>query len=310
MRVMIIGGTRFLGRAIVDGLLARHHEVIVAHRGRTPLRAKGVTEALVDKGDRKAFGDLLSGVRCDAVIDTILSADDLRFAIPILRGRIKHFIHCGSTGVYTPMKYIPAKEDDPCNPPPELGGFGTKLEQDNVLMDAYREHDFPATCLRPTNIYGPGDVPLDIWGGRDPNLHRRIARGDEIIVPNDGRALLQPGYVEELGEAFCLALGNEESLGEIYNISSERCVTLNEYLRMMMEIVGSSSHVTHMPMEELIATHRDYFKWPAGLKFVCEHMCVDIHKAMDQLGFSPEIPLDEGLRRNFEWMRDEGIVRY
>ncbi len=310
MKVMVIGGTRFLGKAIVNGLLARRHEVTVVHRGRTALKAGGVKEVLLDKSDRKAFGDLLGGARCDAVIDTILSADDLRFAIPILKGRIKRFIHCGSTGVYAPMKYIPAKEDDPCNPPPELGGFGTKLEQDNVLMDAFRQHGFPATSLRPTNIYGPGDVPLDIWGGRDPNLHRRIVSGDEIIVPNDGRALLQPGYVEELGEAFCLALDNKESIGQIYNISSERCVTLNEYLSMMMEIVGSSSRVVHMPMEDLIARHPDYFKSSAGLKFVCEHMCVDVGKAMDQLGFAPKILLDEGLRRNFEWMRGQGIIQY
>ncbi len=308
MNVIVIGGTRFLGRSIVNGLLRRGHLVTVVHRGRTAFEEERMKEVLLDKNDHRALGAFLAGAKCDAVIDTILSADDLKSIIPILKGKIEHFVHCGSTGVYAPMKRIPAWEDDPCNPPPELGGYGYKLDQDVVLMTAYAEFGFPATVLRPTNIYGPGDVPLDIWGARDPGFFRRLARGGDITVPNDGRALLQPGYVEELGDAFSLPLRNEGVIGQIYNISSRRCVTLNEYLSIMMDILGSGSKVSHMPMDELMATYPGKFRHPAGLKFVCEHMCVDIHKAMSQLGFAPEISLEEGLRRNLEWMKREGML--
>ncbi len=311
MKVAVIGGTRFLGRAIVDGLLARGHEVTAVHRGKTPFEREGLKEVHLDKNDRESFGRFLTEQRFDAVIDTIMSAEDLEFAIPLLEGRIAGYVHCGSTGVYAPMKRHPAREEDPCDPPNELGGYGTKLEQDRVLLDAYRERDFPCTILRPSNIYGPGDVPLDIWGGRDPGIIRAIGEGKEVIVPNDGRALIQPGYVRELGDAFSLPLENGRSIGEIYNISSQRCVTLNTYLSIMMDIMGSSSEVRHIPMKELISANRDYFgPDPRGLRFVCEHMSIDISKAERELGFDPQISLEDGMRRNLEWMSDRGLLDY
>jgi len=309
MKVLVIGGTRFLGRWVVEGLLRRGHEVAVLHRGNTPSQSPAAKEILLDKNDRGRLKDLLTGTRFDAVIDTILSADDLRFVVPLLRDRISHYVHCGSTGVYAPMKFIPAREEDPCDPPHELGGFEAKLEQDRVLLKANAEYSFPATILRPTNIYGPGDVPLDIWGGRDKGFFRRLVRGEEITVPNDGRALIQPGYVKELGDAFSLPLGTEESVGEIYNISSPRAVTLDEYLRTMKEILGSSSSVGHMSLEELVAAYPQYLgSSSAGLRFVCEHMCVDIGKAKHGLGFSPQVSLEEGLTENFRWMRERGML--
>lgn len=295
----------------MDGLLARGHEVTAVHRGKTPFEREGLREVYLDKNDREAFGRFLTEQRFDAVIDTIMSAQDLDFAVPLLAGRIASYVHCGSTGVYAPMKRLPAREEDRCDPPDELGGYGSKLEQDRVLLEAYRERDFPCTVLRPSNIYGPGDVPLDIWGGRDPDIIRAIGEGEEVIVPNDGKALIQPGYVRELGDAFSLPLENARSMGEIYNISSQRCVTLNTYLSIMMDIMGSSSEVRHMPMDELISGNRDYLgPDPRGLRFVCEHMSIDISKAKRELGFAPQISLEDGMRRNLEWMRDRGLLDY
>lgn len=311
MRVAIIGGTRFLGRAIVKGLLRRKHEVISVHRGQTSFEADGMKEVFLDKNDRREMSSFFRETDLDAVMDTILQAEDLRFIIPLLESKIGHYVHCGSTGVYTPMEKIPAREDDPCDPPTELGGFEKKLEQDKVLLDAYRDSGFPATIMRPTNIQGPGDIPLDLWGGRDPNYFRRISRDKKIIVPNDGRALLQPGYVEELGDAFCLALENPDSKGQIYNISRERSVTLNSYLSLIMNIMGSSSEVEHLDLDEILAQYPEYFEsGSSGLRFVCEHMCVDISKAKRDLGFHPRIDLEEALRRNLEWMRERDILDY
>ena len=137
MKVVIIGGTRFLGRSIVRGLLNRGHEVLSVHRGRTEFSMEGMREVLLDKNDRKALKDFLLSTKYDAVMDTILSADDLRFLVPILDGRVRNYVHCGSTGVYAPMKFLPAREEDECNPPHELGGFESKLEQDQVLLEAH-----------------------------------------------------------------------------------------------------------------------------------------------------------------------------
>jgi nucleoside-diphosphate-sugar epimerase len=310
MNVLVIGGTRFLGLAIVRSLVAYGHHVIVAHRGVTSAALpEGVHEYHVDVKDRNELAACLDCHPIEAVIDTILNEQDLQFLIPLLDGRIARYLHCGSTGVYAPMTRIPAHENDPCDPPPEMGGFGSKLRQDRVLLDACRERGFPATILRPTNIYGPGDIPLDIWGGRDPAFFRRLQRNDVVTLPNDGRVLIQPGYVEELGEAFVQALESPDTIGNIYNISSAQAVTLGEYLDIIKANIGSTSPVIHAPMEEILERYCPHGKVSeGGLRFACEHMCVSVEAARRDFGYMPLVSLEEGLTRNVEWMRLKGLM--
>jgi len=310
MNVLVIGGTRFLGVAIVRALHRRGCRTTVAHRGHTRADLpEGVTEYALDIRDRNALAACLRGHRYDAVIDTILDADALRFIVPLLEGRIRQFVHCGSTGVYTPMVRIPAQEGDVCNPLPEYGGFGPKLEQDKVLLQAHEKTGFPATILRPTNIYGAGDIPLDIWGTRNPGFFRRLVQHEPVTLPNDGRALLQPGHVEELGEAFALALDAPGAIGKVYNISSARAVELRAYLQILKDALRSESPVEYEPMERLLEKYLPARKInEGGLRFVCEHMCVDITKAREELGFAPTISLEEGLAQNLAWMREKGII--
>ena len=310
MNVLVLGGTRFLGLAIVQSLAAYGHRAVVAHRGCTQARLPdGVQEYHVDVRDRKELKACIAHHRFDAVVDTILNEADLEYLIPLLNGTIQHYVHCGSTGVYAPMKRIPAVESDECDPPTEMGGFEQKLAQDNVLLTAAREVGFPATILRPTNIYGPGDIPLDIWGSRNILFFRRLIRNEVVTLPNDGRALLQPGYVTELGEAFVQALESPETIGQVYNISSDRAVTLREYLDVIKRVLGSTSPVIFRSMERILENYGPTGRVSeGGLRFVCEHMCVDIDKARNDFGYMPLISLEEGMERNIEWMWNEKLI--
>lgn len=153
---------------------------------------------------RAEFGRILTSRSWDIVIDTILKDNDLEFAIDALTGRVGHFIHTGSIGVYGDARRIPAPEWLPMaqGDLSEEIVFNDKIAQDQVLMRAFQEKSFPATILRMSNIYGPGDIPLDGWGGRNPLFFRMILEGKTIPLPENGRALLQPGHVKDLGRAF------------------------------------------------------------------------------------------------------------
>ena len=128
MNVVVIGGTRFLGLAIVRALAARGHRVTVLHRGTTQAELPdGVAEHHADARDASALAGYLRDAQPEAIIDTILQADTLRALVDGMHGGLKQFVHCGSTGVYTPMRRIPAQEHDTCDPLPEFGGFEHKL---------------------------------------------------------------------------------------------------------------------------------------------------------------------------------------
>jgi len=292
----------------VGRVLAAGHELSVLNRGKSPAPIpEGVARITCDKNDREHFRAALIRARADAVIDTCLQADDLEIACEVLSGRTERFIHTGSTGVYTPMQRIPAREDDPIRIVPGLT-FEEKWAQDQVLLRWRDGHGFPMTIIRPTNVYGPGAVPLDLWGWRSPAFFQRVADGRPITLPNDGRALIQPVYVEELAQAYVLALATERSIGQVYNVSDERAVTHRGYLAVIMDLLDSTSTVEHLPAEELIRRYGDGVN-ASALRFHCEHMFASITKAGQELGYDHRVSLEEGMRRSLRWMVERGLLR-
>jgi nucleoside-diphosphate-sugar epimerase len=306
VKVLLIGGTRFLGAAIARELRRRGHEVSVFHRGRTETPLPGdVRHVFGDAREPGAVEAVLQTDRFDAVVDTILQSADLERLLPHFARYAGQLVHCGSTGVYAPAGALPCREDDPTPCPVELGGFGEKLRQDELILEFHRRTGFKTCSLRPSNIFGAGDVPLDIWGARDPGYFVGVAAGRPITVPNDGRALLQPVHVADLAPAFCQALESDKAAGQVYNVSSDRAVTLTRYAELTRELLGSSSPIEYAPMESLLATGKAN---ESGLRFICEHMCIDSGKAARDLGYRPRYGVREGLRDSLEWMAGRGLL--
>jgi len=306
MNVLIIGGTRYLGAAIARELLDHGHQVTVLHRGQTPgdLPAE-VRHVLGDARDRGLVEPELREGNYDAVVDTILGAADLDWYLPLLQQYTGQLVHCGSTGVYTPAERVPSRETDPTPCPPEMGGFGGKRDQDRALLDFHEKTGFSVCSLRISNVIGAGDVPLDLWGARNPAYFQRLADHQPIWIPNDGRALLQPVHVQDLARGFRAALETETAAGHIYNLSSDRPVTLAGYAGYAKEILGSESPLEYVAMEEILATGSAN---ESGLRFICEHMCIDSAKARRELGYEPQWSVRDSLRDSLEWMAATGRI--
>lgn len=306
MNLLLIGGTRFLGAAIAREVLRRGHSVTVFHRGNTPgTLPKAVQHIYGNAHKPGAIEAAVTEGRYDAVIDTILQSRDLERLLPVFRQHTQRLVHCGSTGVYAPVRHAPAREDDPTPCPPEFGGFAEKAEQDGVLMDFHRATGFITCSLRPSNIFGAGDIPLDLWGARNPRCFARMCAGLPVTVPNDGRALLQPVHVEDLAQAFSAALETDRVAGQIYNVSSERAVTLTHYAELAIEILGSASPIEYAPMEAILATGKAN---EGGLRFLCEHMTVDIAKAARDLHYAPRWNVRDGLADSLNWMKEKSLI--
>ena len=307
MRTLIIGGTRYLGAAIARELTRCGHEVAVLHRGLTPgdLPAS-VQHLLGDARDSVFVEACLRDGRYDAVVDTILQAVDLAWCLPTLRRHAGQLVHCGSTGLYAPAELVPSREDDPTPCPEELGGFGEKLAQDEAILAFHRETGFKVCSLRVSNVIGAGDVPLDIWGARNPAYFQRLADHKDIWIPNDGRALVQPVHVDDLARGFRAAIEIDKSSGQIYNLSSDRPATLSAYARLAAELLGSRSEFRCVPMEEILATGKAN---AGGIRFLCEHMSIDSAKARRDLAYQPEIDIRESLRDTLAWMIERGLLR-
>lgn len=307
-RILLIGGTRFLGSQIASLFVEHGDEVYEMNRGTRPPLPGAAGRIICDKNDRAAFAAALTRRPWDVIIDTILNDEDLVFAVDALGSWKARFIHTGSLGVYGAASQIPAVESMPLG---ESDGpdvvFNAKLKQDRVMMSAFHERGFPATVLRMSYIYGPGDLLLDGWGGRSPEFFRLMRDGHSLPLPGDGRALLHPGHVRDLGRAFLLAAGCPAAVGQIYNIGGPYALMLKDYAALIARAMGVELRLEYASVAGIQK------RFPActderGMRFVTQHMCASISKAERELGWRPEIPLETGIRETIAWMKQTGIV--
>lgn len=307
-KVLIIGGTRFLGLEITRQLsLIKSMDVYVLNRGVTKSSLPEKVQRLTC--DMNNVSDLIStvnSIKPDVLIDTVLSDAILAQLLPSLGGWLKRFIHTGSIGVYGNSRYLPAREEDVPNPAPYFRG---KLAQDEVVLKYIKEYGLPATILRMSYIFGKGDVPIELWGGRNPEFFRRLQRNEEIMVPGDGKALLHPGHVSDLARSFILCIENDISIGKIYNIGGERSITLTNYLEIISKTIGVEHRVNWRLVDEALPVLVERgFANRNDLLFLMEHMSVDISRAKSELGYKPSISLEDGMKDNINWMREKGLI--
>jgi nucleoside-diphosphate-sugar epimerase len=311
MDVLIIGGTRFVGDSLARQLLDRGHRVTVANRGRTQDTLPDCIERLrVDIGETDQLAALMQGRTFDATIHMIAQgAESTRRALEVVLPHTGHYLQCGSTGVYAPLRVCPADETHPTHPPAELGGFEAKVEADSVATEMCAARSIPLTLIRPSNISGAGDVPLDIWGARNPSFFQRVLDGRLISIPNDGQALLQPVHKDDVARPFVLALDDPQPF-RLYNVSSAYAVTLNYYAEVIGGILGRAPVVEHVPMGELLQRYPDeHILNPAGLRFACLHMCLSLDKIKAGLGYVPQWTPETILEDSIAWMFDRGLIQ-
>jgi len=310
MRVLIIGGTNHIGPYMVKRLVARGDEVAVVNRGHRNQQLPA--QAVCLQADIYRDGALAAAVgdrTFDAAIQMIAgSAAGPRAVLQPLHGQIGRYLQCGSTGVFAPLTRVPGDETCPQNPPPEFGGFEGKVEADSEAARLCADYGLPLVVLRPTNVGGPGNVPLDLWGVRDPEYFQRIIDGQPVEIPNTGETLLQIVHADDMARSFLLALDRPEVTGD-FNISCSYAITLNRYAELLGEALGRKPVIEHLPMAELLARYEGTGKVSrGGLLFLCEHMCFDLTKAREQLGYVAQFEPEASVPQTVAWMFDEGII--
>jgi nucleoside-diphosphate-sugar epimerase len=307
-KILIIGGTRFLGLEIAKAFINKGEMVYTMNRGTKP-PVDGIAGQIVcDIKDRPHFAKGLRLQCWDIIIDTILTDEDLDFAITELGDNVGHFIHTGSLGVYGEAKQIPALESQPLQ---EYEGeyivFNYKIRQDQVIMRAFQERAFPGTILRMSYIYGSGDILLDGWGGRSDKFFQMLRDNKRIVLPSDGRALLHPGHVKDLGRAFLHAAECPDSIGQIYNIGGSQTLMMKDYVAMIASAMQVKPNIEYAPLAEVVKLYPNIVN-EHGIKFSCQHMSASIAKAECELNWRPEISLSVGISNNIEWMKQQKII--
>ena len=303
MRVMVIGGTGHIGGFLVPQLVASGHEVLVATRGRKAVPAgadwEKVTVLTVPDADVPAF---LASHRAAALIDIVQSRATGTYEA--LRATCGHFIWCGSLWMWGPPGVVPTPEVR--YGPALSGGYVTRMEELQRLRERAREDGVAFTAVMPSNICGPGKVPLEMSGGRDPAVHRAHARGEPVTLPAGCNTLIGPCDAEDVAQGFRRALeAPQAAAGEFFNVGAAYALTAEQLVRAFGEIHGVEIPIERVSWERFLGEVMPDGGANTHFRF---HMCPDISKARSRLGYEPIHTPEQSLARAVEWMRREGIL--
>jgi nucleoside-diphosphate-sugar epimerase len=306
VKLLVLGGTKFLGRPVVETALARGHEVTLFNRGQT--NPDLFPEAEKIRGDRTEDLAALAGRHWDAVFDmSTFLPRIVRRSVDALRQSIDRYVYVSSISAYGDLSVEPV-EGNPvaqlADPESEsLEDYGAlKAACERIVEDAFGEQ---ALIVRPGLIVGPHD-PSD----RFTYWPRRIAAGGRVLAPAPSDAAVQFIDVRDLGAWIVDA--TEQGLGGIYNATGEP-TTFERVLDACQSVAGPAE-IVWVPAEKLVAAGVGEWVelplWTVSPEFAAMQQA-NVSKALATgLRFRP---LEETVRATLawdgerEWPRAEGV---
>jgi nucleoside-diphosphate-sugar epimerase len=327
MNILVTGGTGFTGKALVKRLLDAKHQVIALDYQEglktNELRqwgAKVVIGSVTDPAIVKQcmqnvdiVHHLAAAFREMDVSNRYYWEVNVQGTITMLEAAVKQgvkkFIYCSTCGVHGNIENPPGGEDAPINAADYYQQ--TKYEAEPHVME-FNQKGLPAVILRPAAIYGPGDPERFFM------IFKRVAKGFFPMF-GSGKTLYHPLYIDNLIDAFILAMEKGRGEGEAYLIADENYLTIEELVQKTATALGVAVRIPHLPIFPLmIAGHicekacRPFHIappiFPRRVDWYRQNRAFKIDKAKRDLGYQPKVDIDEGLKRTADWYRREGYL--
>jgi 2'-hydroxyisoflavone reductase len=301
-RVLVIGGTLFIGRALVEQLLERGDEVVIMHRSRgTPFGTR-VGEITCDRNDVAAVEAALQGERFDVVYDMVFdwqrgtSAAQVSAAASAAAKGLRRYVFTSSVAVYRPGgEYAEDIELVPSSWPNAYGA--QKADSERALFALGREQGLPVTTLRPAFVYGEHN-PFE----REAFFWDRLIAGRPIVIPEDGLATMQWVYVQDVARAAILAAETDVAISHAFNLANYPAITQIDFVRLLARVAGKDADLVHVTRERLQQLGGQLFQPPYyfGAYLDVPPITVRADRVRSELGLSLT-SLEDGLRETFQW---------
>jgi len=318
MRVLVIGGTGFIGPHITHELIRRDYHVTVFHRGSTAV-PPGALEIVGDRRRLTESADSLRALAPDVVVDVVLSSGrQARELMNVFLGHARRVVALSSMDVYGacgvthrledgPLESLPLREETSAlrtklqtYPPAQVralqqifGWLDEQYDKIPVEREILAHGELPGTVVRLPMVYGPRD-PLH----RFHPIVKRIVDGRRAIPFSADMAQWRAtkGYVEDVAAAIVAAAMADGVTGRIYNVGEADRLTELEWAQQIARALNWDGEFKLMPDDRLPA----HVRAPGNTE---QHWIGDTARIRDELGFRETVTRDEAIRRTVEWER-------
>jgi len=327
VRVLVTGATGFTGKALVKRLIADGHQVVgmdykEGHKT-DELRSWGAEIVIASVTDREAVARCMRGVdivqHLAAAFREMNVPESYYYEVNVngtrnmleaaVQSKVRKFIYCSTCGVHGNIDHPPGGENAPIQPADYYQQ--TKYEAEPLVLE-YVKKGLKASIIRPAAIYGPGDPE------RFYLIYQRVASGWFPMFGN-GKTLYHPLYIDNLIDAFVLAMAEDKGNGQAYLIADEEYVEIGDLVRRVAKASGIKLRLVYLPVWPVIVVGHIVEKackpfgitppiFPRRVDWYRQNRAFRIDKAKRELGYSPRVALDEGLKRTYDWYVSEGLL--
>jgi nucleoside-diphosphate-sugar epimerase len=316
MRVLVIGGTSFIGAPCVRRLHHDGHEVAVFHRGQTEVELPaGIRHIHADRADlldhRQHWSEAWPDVVLDIACYTEREATIVREAFV---GRARRLVTLSSLDVYRAYDVLRGKAPGPPEPVPltedaplrdQHFPYGTEYDKILVERVVLGEPRLTGTVLRLPAVYGPGDTQHRLFADL-----KRMDDGRPAILFDAALARWRwsRSYVENVATAVALTVADERAAGQVYNVADAYDLPLGAWVEAVGRVAGWRGRVVALPRDRL-PTHRRPDINPE------QHVVLDTTRIRRDLGYVEPVGLDDALRETIAWQRthppaDVDVLRF
>jgi nucleoside-diphosphate-sugar epimerase len=312
MRILVIGGTRFIGPRAVKQLIEGGHEVTVFHRGQTDAGLPATISHLY--GNRSALANFIPHFKRlapDVVLDLICyNAREASDLMKTFTGVARRVVVASSMDVYRAYGCLLDLESGPAEPVPfnedaplRVGRFPYRSQAKNADDMAFdydkipveqivmSSDEMPATVLRLPAVYGPGDH-------RAFEYLKRMSdgRGAILLEQNHAQWRWTRGYVDNVAGAIVLSVLDDRAAGRIYNVGEPDALTEAEWVRSIGRAVGWEGEVVALPQGSM----PQHLVVPYNF---AHHLHGDTSRIRKELGYAEHISRDEAIKQTVDWER-------
>ena len=306
MRSLVIGGTLFIGRALVPKLIERGDEVTILHRGRHNPFGKSVREVHCDRNDVAAIRQVMREGRYELVFDNVYdwqratTAEQVEAAAASCGDQLKRYVFTSSCAAYG--SGLDRLEDDALAAVDDEDLYcRNKANTERMLFRLHQQSGLPCVTLRPPFLYGPQNPFF-----REQFFWDRMLAGRAIILPGDGTRLMQFVHVDDYVDAAIAATENDISIGRAYNVANPAHISQRELLEALAEAADCApAQTVSIDRELLTKLGGNVFEPPFyfGQYFDMPPITEDTSRVRKELEFEAT-PFVDGLRQTFNWYKN------